>query len=779
MYFRTTAQRLLASAAALAISTFSAGASGAYAAEADPAKPEAAKPESAVLGEIVVTANKREENLSKVGLTVTALGATQLKQQKITTLQDLASAVPGLTYTLTDSSTPVYTLRGIGFYDTTLGAYPSVSVYLDEAPLSFPVLTTGTLFDIERVEVLKGPQGTLFGNNATGGAINYIAAKPTRDFNAGATLDYARFNTFTGDAYVSGPLTDNLLARVAVKASDGDGWQRSISRPDDKNGAPKTAAGRFLLDWRPTTKLRVQTDLNGWIDQTQPTQAQFVKYVPDFPLSSPLPVPLVPNAVNNAQLAEWTPLLKPSADNRLLQATARIDYDVTNAIVLTSLTSDVDYTQRQVPLGDGNPVERIDVYVNNGSIHSFSTELRLADNADPVFRWTLGANYSHDTSYEYDGTVQTNSSSNHTSVFAGLPFAGNAFDNHQVMNNYAVFAAGEYTLGPVTLKASARYTEADRTTANCNLGFVQGPGPNNILAFFNILTGVNNPAGSCTILDAKFQLHEFQGVLNQNNLSWRIGGDWKITDNILGYALIAKGYKAGSFPALSGSFDLAYTPVTQESVLDYEGGVKAQLFEHKLSVNVSGFYNEYLNKQIKSALIDPTFGPLDALVNIPKSSIKGAELEVTARPVSGLTVGGAVTYLDATLDKADGIIDLLGVAGNWDGNPIPRTSKWNVNGNINYRFSVGARTAFVGGQVAYRSSSTSSIGNESEFLMPGYTTLDLQAGLDLKDGKTRIMVWGKNVTNTFYLTNISKYTDGIQRFAGMPVTYGASVSYKF
>src|SRR6202000_3016281 len=132
-------------------------------------------PDASAVQEIVVTANKREERLSKVGLTVDVLGAAQLKQQNITSLQDLALSVPGLTYTQSASNPPAYTLRGIGFYDDTLGAYPAVSVYLDEAPLAFPVMTTQTLFDIERVEVLMGPQGTLFGNNSTGGAINYFA----------------------------------------------------------------------------------------------------------------------------------------------------------------------------------------------------------------------------------------------------------------------------------------------------------------------------------------------------------------------------------------------------------------------------------------------------------------------------------------------------------------------------------------------------------------------------------------------------------------------------
>src|SRR3984893_7377469 len=292
------------------------------------------------LEEIVVTANKREESINKVGLTIKALGGVQLEQQHVASLEDLANAVPGLTFTQTDSNTPVYTLRGIGFYDTTLGAYPSVSVYLDQAPLSFPVLTAQTLFDIERIEVLKGPQGTLFGNNATGGAINYIAANPTQELKAGVSLDAARFDTFTTDAFISGPLTENLLGRFAFKVESGNGWQESISRPGDSNGAPETFAARLLFDWRPFEALRVQTNLNAWLDRSQPPAAQFVNFIPNFP--APNQPPLVPNAVDNPRLADWTAATRPEANNRLAQAVIRADYDVTSSLVLTSLSSYVD-----------------------------------------------------------------------------------------------------------------------------------------------------------------------------------------------------------------------------------------------------------------------------------------------------------------------------------------------------------------------------------------------------------------------------------------------------
>lgn len=736
--------------------------------------------------DIIVTANKREESINKVGLTIKAIGSAQLEQQRVTTLADLSAAVPGLNYAQTENATPVYTLRGIGFYDTALAAYPAVSVYLDQAPLSVPVLTTLTLFDIERIEVLKGPQGTLFGNNATGGAINYIAAKPTRDPSAGLSLTYGRFNTFTADAHVSGPLAENLLGRIAVSATSGGGWQRSISRPNDKNGAPETFAARFLLDWTPTDRLRIQTNLNGWRDRSQPSAAQFVLFVPNYP-PSPAFVPLVPNATDNARLADWSTESAPEADNRLLQATGRLDYDVTDNIVFTSLTAYTDYQQDMRPEGDGLPVQRNDIRDFIGDIKSFSQEIRLANNDDPAFRWTIGANYSVDKVFD-SLNVWYNANTSHDT----FGFASNSASVFQKAKNYAVFGSGEYTLGTVTLKGGARYTQADRRAVNCLFALNdngQTVNPINIA-----LGGPGTVPGTCLTLGDDFVPHAVAGELNQNNVSWRVGMDWKPSDEVLVYANVAKGYKAGSFGNFGGARDNAYAPVTQEAVLTYEGGVKAQLLDRRLSLNGAVFFSDYTDKQIKSKKDSgPPFGYLLALQNIPKSEIKGFELEATARPVSGLTIGGAATYLDSKIKNAIGPngLPLATLIPSFDsngnpvfpdsaGSPIPYTSKWTLSGNFNYSTSIGdGSDLFIGAQVMHRTKTNASIGNEPIANIPGYTLVDLQAGVNFADSKYRVMVWGKNVFNEFYLTNRNFSFDGVSQFLGMPATYGVTLSAKF
>ena len=495
-------------------------------------------------------------------------------------------------------------------------------------------------------------------NNATGGAINYIAAKPTKKLSAGGSLSHGRFSTVAADGFVSGPLTSNLLGRASFSLTKGSGYQISVTRPKDRNGAPDTLAGRVLLAWTPTDRLKVDINLNGWRDRSEPSAGQFVVYQPTF---APTPVngPFIPNATSNNRVADWSPDFPPSADNRLYQAAVRADYDLTDDVVLTSLTSYIDYKHDQVPEGDGLAKHRNDIDYNRGYIKSFSQELRIANNSSTVFRWLAGANYSHDRVYEDNYVDFRDSTTGNNPAFLG--WKGNGFYARQRMTNYAVFANGEYSLGAVTLKAGARYTEARRHTNNCVYGpydpaldGVNDPEPAFFTGLSNLLSGANQPVPGpreCfNILPDTLLQGAYVKSLNQHNLSWRVGADWKLTPDTLLYFNLAKGYKAGGFPTLSGT-GTAFAPVTQESVLSYEGGIKTQLFDRRLSVNLAGFYFDYKNKQLRSKTLDPIFGAIDALVNIPKSGIKGIELEVQARPVDRLTIGGALTYLDATIDR--------------------------------------------------------------------------------------------------------------------------------
>lgn len=231
---------------------------------------------SRALEEIVVTANKREQTINEVGLTIQSASGEALRNRGISDVGDLSKLVPGFVATQSTFATPVYTLRGIGLYDSTIGAAPAVAIYADEISRNFPMMSDALELDIERVEVLKGPQGTLFGQSSTGGAINYILNKPTDYFDAGIDLSYERFEKTEMAGFVSGPVADTLNARLAVKTTQGGAWQKSISRPHDENGDTNKTMGRLSLDWKPTDRVQIQTTVTAARDKSDTQAPQYM-----------------------------------------------------------------------------------------------------------------------------------------------------------------------------------------------------------------------------------------------------------------------------------------------------------------------------------------------------------------------------------------------------------------------------------------------------------------------------------------------------------------------
>jgi iron complex outermembrane receptor protein len=748
----------------------------------------AAQDQASDAGEIIVTAQKREQSINDVGLTIQALGGSELKDRQVNSLSDLAQVVPGLSYSTSANNTPVFTLRGVGFYDTSLASYPTVSVYLDEVPLPLPVQTTLTAFDLQRVEVLKGPQGTLFGNNATGGAINYVAAKPTSSFDAGADVTYGRFNTFVGEGFVSGPLSDTLSARFAVKGTHGGDWQRSYTR-DDSHGRSRQIAGRFLLNWEPASNLKFALNLNGWKDTSDLIAFQYYALNLQVPAAASPDLVAYPFSPLTPRAADWsvrgclTQLAqcdaRPRADNRLLQASLRADWEFGAGITLTSITSYIDYKHDQVPEGDGVAINAFDLSASFGHANSFSQELRLSNDGAGGLRWVVGANYGHDDVAEVNYLDDPEASG-----ARNLPHVGSIYSNDQVMKNYAAFANVEYEIIPtVTLKGGARYTEAKRRSRSCNTDL---PGFTNLSGIFTFLQtvfapdrpAVPVPVGGCITLDENFFPGPFNGKLNENNVSWRAGADFKPADHVLLYANISKGYKAGSFGALSASTSVQNAPVTQESVLAYEAGFKAQLVDRVLSLNGALYYYDYKNKQLRSKIIDPVWGILDALVNVPKSRVKGAEIELALTPLSGLNIGVAATYSDAKVTNYVGV-NAGGQATDFAGTRVPYTPKYQVGVNLDHRLPViGSLVPFYGASLTHRSKANSIVGGISTYNVDAYTLLDLRGGVETEDGRWKFSVWGKNITNKYYWSNTVASYDVIVRIPGRPATYGATLSYR-
>lgn len=780
-----TATKMLRNGAALqalALATLiSALPSASLAAEAD---------DTANDGEIIVTAQKRSERLSDVPLSITAATGEQLRAAGVTSTADLERIVPGFTAQQSAYGPPVFTIRGIGFYDTSTGVSPTVSVYVDQVPLPYSVMTPGASLDLERVEVLKGPQGTLFGQNSTGGAINYIAAKPTSELRMGGSLTYGRFNQFDADGYISGPLANGVKARLAIRHEDRGTWQYSQTR-NDKLGRRDFTVGRFLLDVEPGDTLKLQLNLNGWVDKSDSQAAQFIHYAPTNPVGFPEEKAFFATAVrapNTARVADWDPGVSFAHDDRFYQASLRADLALSSDVTLTSITAYTDFRGRNPNDSDGVSFNDLFFFIKS-DIDSFSQELRLAGEASG-FKWMLGGNYQNDTANEDQvGREWASNSGIATPVFVSR-YRNLLIRNNQSIKTAAVFASVDYEIVPaVTIQGSIRYTDQRRKANGC----LYDGGDGALAAAFGNLYGllktigsgvpttVTIPNGGCVTADAMLNpVTNVPGTLNEDNLSWRAGLSWKPSDSLLLYANATKGFKAGSFAGVPSVSVSQYIPVTQESVLAYEAGFKTSLLDRRVTLEGAAFHYDYADKQILGFVNTGfPFGTLPKLLNVPKSRVTGFELSTTIRPTAGLSLRGAASYINSRVTRSYLTPDPYGALIDLKGEGFPNTPRWQLTGGFDYKAPVsGTIDAFFGADVNYRSKTVAAFGSDPFFAIDGYALVNLRAGIKSSDDRWRAELWGRNVTNTYYWNGVSHVIDSVSRVAGMPATYGLTVSFR-
>ncbi|MGD9663054.1 MAG: TonB-dependent receptor, partial [Porticoccaceae bacterium] len=551
----------------------------------------------AALEEIIVTANKRAENANDIGLSIAAVSGEKLAEQKLTSLEEITSVVPGLVFTTSQQNTPILTLRGVGFNESSLGVYPATSIYVDEVPLPFPVMAAHSAYDLERVEVLKGPQGVLFGQNSTGGAINFIAAKPTEELSYGADLSYGRFDKIETNAFISGALSEKVGARLAVQNVQADEWQKSVTR-DDENGKEDYTAGRLLLNFQPTEASEVSVNINGWRDKSDPQAFQFVAASPKrFDLAPDVAALQVaaPYAEENPRSADWSPITDPSGDREFFQGSVRGDFDLTDSLTLTALASHSEFEQDQRQDGDGSHLVTGDFVFNKGEIESSIAEIRLASDDGSALRWLAGVNYEDSSTFENQLYQHTDNTNYRPSA---LYISRSGLELAQSIESYAVFGNIDYQITQdLTFKLGGRYTDTTIDANGCTIAAQNAPGAidasggsgANFARLFNILGARSGRAfdpiglGDCYTLDEDAAPAdpsqvvpgvvygvpgiEYVNSLGEDNVSWRAGVDYRWNEDTLIYANISQGYKAGSYPTLAASTHNQFKPVTQESVL--------------------------------------------------------------------------------------------------------------------------------------------------------------------------------------------------------------------
>jgi iron complex outermembrane receptor protein len=738
--------------------------------------------------QITVTAQKREQSANTVGISITVATADVLRERGINSVADLTRLVPGLTIQESSFNSTSFTLRGVGFFNSDLATPPAVTVYVDEAPLPYPAMTKLAAFDLTRVEVLKGPQGTLYGQNATGGLVNYIAAKPTETFETGMDATYGSFNRVQVGGFVSGPITDHLGVRIALQGRRGDPWQESITRPGDRLGRIRELQGRATFEWHPDAWFASRLTLTVTHDGSDSVAAQFIAPALKIPALA-VPGLLTFPVVTKPRAADWTPVRPDTntpfpygSDTTLYQASWRNDYSLKDNITLTSLTSYADFRLAYGQDPDGTPFHIDEVIDRHGRASAFFQELRVAGRQERV-NWLLGANYAHDDVKDEPLDFFSDNDSSH--LFQGLDpqaFADEGLlTGHMRVNTYAAFGRVEYNLtDQLMLEGAVRYNADRRTFDNCMLALTD-----HFTRFWNLFRGGAQPLtkiGDCFVVDPANGLRPVDNVhsdLDEDSLSWRAGLNWAAQRGLLVYANISKGYKAGAVPVVAASTVTQFAPVRQESVLAYEVGVKDSLFDSRVQLNAAAFYYDDKDKQLRGALLDPIFGALEALVSIPQSHVEGVEAQLVARPIEGLTIDTSATYVETEVDRFTGF-DARAHFGDHSGTPFPFSPKWQSITNIDYAFPFSAgMEGFVGASLTYNSKTFAGVGALDILRIDPFTLLDLRAGIELGDGRYRVWIWGKNVTDEYYWSNVFATGNAIARFPGQPATFGVSFSGRF
>jgi outer membrane receptor protein involved in Fe transport len=877
---------------------------------AQPAPQEPAADRSGV-EEIIVTAQKREENINDIGMSIQAATGDQLAEMGITDTSQLDRVVTGFNSNVTYYGTAIYTIRGVGFQDTALASGPTVSVYIDEMPLPFSAMTTGATLDLQRVEALKGPQGTLFGQNATGGAVNYIANKPTQELEAGFDVSFGRFETVDTSGFLSGPITETLSYRLAARMLMSGDWQKSYTAdnpppPDpnwvvnykrnDSHGESKLINLRGALLWEPTERLSALFTVSGFLDRGESQMPQLFGIATLNQVSGVNPlVANYPAAPHNNRAADWGPCVNVSGgspadvtdpnpipdsgvgdtndanrlydncepaerDNTYYSTTLRVDFDLTDDLTLTSLTSWGQFDRHATLESDGTLYQDYESF-QDGYLKAAFQEIRLSGSIFGDGNWVVGGNYQNLSTW--DSFVQTYGISTAVPTFVprifencagGMP-AGivpyqalvptsphclgldstNGFalvntshplgptnpNNRQTTDTWAIFANAEYpVLESLTVQAGVRYTNEKRDYRGCGSDAGDGTWADisqdiqRLLQYFNnnaaITPGVDVGPGNCgSTGPAPLFTPEGSGFtdeLDEDNVSWRVGLNWNATSDILLYANVSQGYKNGSFPTVASAAFTQLLPATQEDLLAYEVGGKLGLFDGTLQVNTAAFYYDYTDKQVLGAINDPIFGSLPALVNVPESHVVGFELSTVWQPIEGLRLAPSVSYANSEIDGTFRNFDpyfnsaLNASTKDFSGQHFPNVPMWQVNFDAQYDIPIGEYLAFVGLNVNYQSETNGffvdecdegpSVSCTDDFLQANpqnygdrtleinaRALLDLRAGIE--KGNWRFWFWGRNVTDKWYWNQAQHVNDVLLRYTGMPVTYGATLSYRY
>ncbi|MFA7441275.1 MAG: TonB-dependent receptor [Sphingomonadaceae bacterium] len=763
----STASLGLMGAASLLAMTW---ASGALAQGADvPAQAsQTAGAGDSAFSEIVVTAQKRTESIQRVPISITAMSGDELAQRQIRGASDLATGVPSLQVNnALGEGLPIFSLRGISMLDFSLAQNGPIAVYYDEVYKgNFAIMGLG-MFDLERVEVLKGPQGTLYGKNTTGGAVNLITRKPSFETGGYLSLGYGNYDRITTDGAVEAALSDTLGARVAYTFERADGWMKNAYPGAPDGNAVRQYGIRGSVRYNPNDivdiTIRAATTLqNPWnygivaIPTAEGIGGEFFKA---FGLTPDFRTGLGKREFNTPDITRRR--------LRTYSLAANADFQLSDAITLTSITSwdrgTISYTED----GDGTPVFTTDVDYY-GKTKQITQDLRLTSSLEGPFNFIVGGYFSSEkvnsfNSINYFSQIDFNGDGGvdgQDCLDGGGFIACNVYNEfNQKKTSFAAYSDVTFDLDDqFTLRGGLRYTH-DRGKLRDFMAQIRAPDGTPLI---NTIPGSETDLFATTSRDFK-----------NNNVSGKIGIDYKPTDRVLLYASYSRGYRGAAFNAQALYAPVELSVAKPEKLQAAEAGFKTELFNRRVRLNGAAFWYGYKNQQVFD--IDPQT-QVQRLLNLPKSRIFGGELDLQVRATEYLTLSTGIGLIDTKVLQGT-------VQGeNVRGNRLVSAPSFTLTSSVDWMVPIGAwGAADARVDLSYASKQHYDILNRETTTEGGYALVNSRVRFHPENDRYGVAFWVKNLTNTFYRTNkIDASGLGfIYTHVNPPRTYGVTVDMKF
>ncbi len=679
--------------------------------------------------EIIVTAQRREQASQDVGVSLSVIGGEQLDEKGISVVNDLENAVPNMEVdSQFGGGQPQFRIRGIGAREYSSNNASTVGIYVDEVAHPYTVTTQGALFDIARMEVLRGPQGTLYGRNTTGGAVNIITNAPTVDFQAGFNAEYGTFDRYKVEGYVSGQIAPNLLGRLAAVTEQGGAWQYHRDTGEKLGDLDKTAI-RGRLTWDASETVTVDLAATYSIDKSDGRGFRLLGpyKVADgsvtYPADTAWRITGWGISQRLADVAGVSTNAKPFRDNDGFDINARIKADLGWAD-LSSITAYQTFSRKEYNDWDGTRFQESDVYFYN-DINVFAQELRLSSTSDGPLQWMVGAHYADES---IDGGFYTEFRGSTAPDYLSS-LINTAYD--QSVTAFGVFTHNSYQVNErLNLILGLRWEKEDRelTSRGTFTAPALPPPPETFDTTMEEVTG-------------------------------RAGLEFKLTDDALFYSSVARGVKSGGFTTYNSPNSQAARPFKPEIVIAYEAGIKSDLFDRRVRLNGALFYYDYKDQQVQGIEFDRTAGRLGKITNVPKSHIWGGEVELVWTPTNGLTITQNIGYKTGKYDEYFAVDSAATVAAN------PADGPWDI---IISNDRSGERLSFpkmnYGGSVAYdwdmagwemRAETNYNYRDElysvsSASIIDAYWLWNANFSVSPAGANWRAGLWVRNMFNTYY-----------------------------